>query len=101
MTHDDRRPIAIPLDQLRMMANDVAAAMSTAAGAADAPPATGGGSAHRGLPEELRNRFIDVRAALFQRGIYDPVLVRFDTATATQASTAEIAAQLTTVAQSL
>ena len=48
-----------------------------------------------------REGFIDVRAALFQRGIYDPVLVRFDTATVTQASTQQIAEQLAVVAESL
>ncbi len=53
------------------------------------------------LPADLRQRFIDVRAALFQRGIYDPVLVRFDSATVTKASTQEIAEQLATVAASL
>lgn len=49
----------------------------------------------------LRARFIEVRGALFQRGIYDPVLVRFDSATAPKATTQEIAEQLATVAQSL
>ena len=43
------------------------------------------------LPAELRARFIKVRTALFQRGIYDPVLVRFDSATAPRASVAEVA----------
>jgi hypothetical protein len=50
---------------------------------------------------ELRERFINVRAELFQRGIYDPVLVRFDSATAPRATTREIGEQLATVAQSL
>jgi hypothetical protein len=49
----------------------------------------------------LRQRFIEVRSALFQRGIYDPVLVRFDSATAPRATKDEIAAQLEAVAQSL
>jgi hypothetical protein len=53
------------------------------------------------LPSDLRRRFIDLRAALFQRGVYDPILVRFDTATVSQASTAEIASQLTQIASSL
>lgn len=97
--HDDRLPIAIPLDQLKTQAAAVAAEMKTAGGAA--PAATGGGSRQRGLPEDLRERFIEVRAALFQRGIYDPVLVRFDTASVTQASTQEIAEQLETVAAAL
>ena len=50
---------------------------------------------------ELRERFINVRAALFQRGIYDPVLVRFDSATAPKATAQEIGEQLANVAQSL
>ncbi len=53
------------------------------------------------LPKELRARFIDVRAALFQRGIFDPVLVRFDSGTVPQASVAEIAEQLASVAAAL
>ncbi len=62
---------------------------------------TGGGSRHRGLPEDLRQQFIDVRAALFARGIYDPVLVRFDTATVTQAPTREIGERLAALADTL
>ena len=53
------------------------------------------------LTPETRSRFIAVRAAMFMRGIYDPVLVRFDSATAPRASNEEVAAQLETVAQSL
>ncbi len=49
---------------------------------------------------ELRERFINVRAELFQRGIYDPVLVRFDSATAPKATAQEIGEQLANVAQS-
>lgn len=101
--HDDEKvPIAIPLEQLKEMAARVAGEMRAAAGADNAPiAATGGGSRHRGLPEELRELFIEVRAALFQRGILDPVLVRFDTATVSQASTQEVADQLATIAQAL
>lgn len=84
--HDDKLPIAIPLPRLRELAAAVAEEMKTAA----AP--VGG---------ELRERFINVRAALFQRGIYDPVLVRFDSATVAQASPQEIGEQLATVAASL
>jgi hypothetical protein len=104
MSHenDDKLPIAIPLDTLRTMAAEVAAELKSAAGDSSQPIAgTGGGSRHRGLPEPLRERFIDVRAALYQRGIYDPVLVRFDTASVTQASTREVAEQLETVATAL
>jgi hypothetical protein len=53
------------------------------------------------IPRDLRQRFVDVRAELFQRGIYDPILVRFDSATVAQASPAEIADELTKVAVSL
>jgi hypothetical protein len=60
-----------------------------------------GGSRHRELPEDIRRQFIQVRGALFDRGIYDPVLVRFDTATVTQAPTSEIAEALETLATSL
>jgi hypothetical protein len=83
---DDEKkpPIAIPLDQLKQTAAAVAEEMKSS----EVTPA-------------LRARFIDVRAALFQRGIYDPVLVRFDSATAPPATKDEIAAQLEAVAQSL
>ena len=46
------------------------------------------------LTPELRRRFIEVRAALFNRGVFDPVLARFDSATVTQVGAAEAAAQL-------
>lgn len=84
--HDEQLPIAIPVDQLKSLAAAVAEALK----AAGEP-----------MPLGLRERFIHVRAALFQRGIYDPVLVRFDTASAPRASTQEIAEQLATVAGSL
>ena len=81
---DRKRPIAIPIDRLKEMAASVAEELKSN----EVTPA-------------LRERFIDVRAALFQRGIYDPVLVRFDSATAPRATKDEIAAQLELVAQSL
>lgn len=59
------------------------------------------GSAHRKLPEAVRKNFIDFRASLFDLGIYDPVLVRFDTATASQADTSAIADRLMAVSASL
>ena len=83
---DDKLPIAIPLERLKEMALAVGEEMKNAA-------------AH--VPPDVRERFINVRAALFQRGIYDPVLVRFDSATVAQASTQEIAEQLETVAGAL
>jgi len=62
---------------------------------------TRGGSAHRPIPPDLKNRFLEIRAALFARGLYDPILVRFDSATVPQAPMAEIASQLALVAESL
>ena len=87
MTHepDENLPIAIPLDQLRTMASAVAEELQAATP----------------LTPELRARFITVRSALFQRGIFDPVLVRFDTVSAPQATPQELGAQLATVAASL
>jgi len=86
-------------EELKSMAAEVAVEMQSAT--VGEPAATGGGSRQRGLPEPLRERFIRVRTALFQRGIFDPVLVRFDTATAPQASTKEVGEQLAAVANSI
>lgn len=102
MTHDERLPGSASLEQLKELAALVATELKAAAGdAGDAIAGTGGGSLHRNLPDSLRAMFIDVRAALFRRGIYDPVLVRFDTASAPQASTRDIAEQLEQVAAAL
>jgi hypothetical protein len=86
-------------EELKSMAAEVASELQSATGGE--PAATGGGSRQRALPEPLRERFIRVRTALFQRGIFDPVLVRFDTASAPQASTKEIGEQLAAVASGL
>ena len=58
-------------------------------------------AAGENLSPQLRARFIAMRTALFERGIYDPVLARFDSATVARASVAEVAAQLAAVATSL
>ncbi len=89
------------LDRLKELAATVAGELQSAAANDDRLPAAGGGSRPRGLPEELRVRFITVRAALFARGIYDPVLVRFDSATSAPALTSDIAEQLALVANAL
>ncbi|HVS31535.1 MAG TPA: hypothetical protein VMS98_08765 [Thermoanaerobaculia bacterium] len=89
------------IEELKKAAAAVAEQLKAAAAGAAGAPASGAGSRHRGLPEDLRRRFIDVRTALVQRGWYDPVLVRFDTASAPQATTAEIAERLSEVASSL
>jgi hypothetical protein len=85
-THDEKNPIATPIAELKTIAATVAEEMKRAGEV---------------LTPDLRESFIDVRAALFQRGIYDPVLVRFDSATAPRATVAEVAEQLATVAASL
>ena len=82
--HDDKLPIAIPLAELKQEAAAVAEAMQSGE-----------------LSAALRERFINVRAALFQRGIFDPVLVRFDSATAPRATAQEIAEQLAAIATNL
>jgi len=46
------------------------------------------------MSEEQRKRFIALRTAMYVRGIYDPVLVRFDSITAPRATVSEIAQQL-------
>ena len=53
------------------------------------------------IPAEVRARFVAVRAALFNRGVFDPVLSRFDSATQPRASNAEIAAELVKIAEAL
>ncbi|HSP16651.1 MAG TPA: hypothetical protein VLV78_18035 [Thermoanaerobaculia bacterium] len=87
MTSDDKAPIAMSIDQIKAEAADVAGQMK---GAGAGP-----------LPRDLRERFIHVRTALLQRGIHDPVLIRFDSATVPQASAIEVAEQLSAVAASL
>ncbi|HET7437778.1 MAG TPA: hypothetical protein VFN10_23940 [Thermoanaerobaculia bacterium] len=84
MKTDDKLPIALPVEKLKELAAAVAQELGSGA-----------------ITPEVRDRFITVRAALFQRGIYDPVLVRFDSATAPRATNEEIAAQLASVAESL
>lgn len=82
-----------------VIAGELRAAVANSPG--EPVPATGGGSRHRKLPEDLRQRFVDVRAELYQRGIYDPVLARFDSATVTQASTLALAEQLELISSSV
>jgi hypothetical protein len=81
----ESRPISMSVAELKELAASVASEMKAAETVS--PP--------------LRERFISVRAALFQRGIYDPVLVRFDSATVAKAPAAEIATRLAEVAAAL
>lgn len=104
MRNDENTLAPMTLDQIRALATVLATDLKVVAaglGKTPAGAAMGGGSRHRGLTEELRHRFIDVRASLYQRGIYDPILVRFDTATGSQASLGELADQLSAIAASL
>ena len=89
------------IGQLKQEALAVAEDLKAAGGSSDPIANTGGGSRHRGLPEDLRARFIAVRAELFDRGVYHPMLVRFDTASVAQAPTSEIADELATLAETL
>jgi len=53
------------------------------------------------LTPHLRKRLIAVRTQLFQRGLFDPVLVRFDGITVPRATIEEISNELGAVASSL
>ncbi len=91
------------LEEIKSTAARVAADLKKAAETAKPEPAspTGGGSRQRGLPEDLRQRFVNLRTALVERGIFDQVLARFDTAAAPQETTLEVAEELAKVAASL
>lgn len=80
----EKHPIIIPIPELKKMAAELAQAMQSS------PADT-----------SVRGRFIEFRSALFQRGIYDPVLGRFDSATAPVAAPSEIVEQLSAVAEAL
>ncbi|HEX9163021.1 MAG TPA: hypothetical protein VF980_15050 [Thermoanaerobaculia bacterium] len=84
--NDNKAPIEMSIDEIKTLGATIAAELK---------------SASSPLPPDLRARFIHVRAALFQRGIYDPVLVRFDSATVPQASAAELGEQLSSIVASL
>jgi hypothetical protein len=98
-----RQTFKMTREEIRALARAVAADLrkAAAAGAPEPLSPTGGGSRQRGLPEELRLRIIEVRAALFQRGIFDPALVRFDTATVPQSTALAIADSLAKAAEAL
>ena len=101
MSHDEFPLTPSSHEDLRVRAAAIADALWKLPNAADPVGNTGGGSRHRAIPADLQKQFIDLRAELFQRGIYDPVLVRFDTASAPQATTTEVAEQLKIVASSV
>ena len=99
MSHDEQHATThLSLTDLKARAAALAEALQALPDASVPAAATGGGSLHRGLPAGLQQQFIDLRGALFERGIFDPVLVRFDTATAPPASTTEVAGQLAAIA---
>ncbi len=88
-------------DEIKAMAAAVAADLRKASNAPASWTPAGGGSRPRGLPEELRQRVIEVRTALYQRGMYDPILARFDSATVPEATTLVIADELAKLAEAL
>lgn len=53
------------------------------------------------LSPDLRARFIAVRTALYRRGVFDPVLARFDSATVARATNVEVAEHLEAAAPAL
>lgn len=53
------------------------------------------------LDPQLRKRFVAVRSELIRRGIFDPLLVRFDSATVPKSSRQEVAGRLKTIAETL
>jgi hypothetical protein len=99
MIHDQPARMLNTIEEIRAEAARIAPLLRESGG--DRGAAAGGGSAGRGLPEELRAAVIAVRTALFRRGVYDPLLVRFDSATVAPATSAEIAEQLQAISESL
>jgi hypothetical protein len=88
-------------DELRVEAGKLAAELQEIVerGEADDDGGNRQGSAHRKLPVEFQRRFIDWRSELLEIGVFDPVLIRFDTATAPQAESRRIAEQLAALAE--
>ncbi|MGA7615812.1 MAG: hypothetical protein WBX15_11605 [Thermoanaerobaculia bacterium] len=92
----------IPKAPLKQRAADVATELLAFAGEHPEGDANGeGGIPLRNIPFALRGRFIDVRSALFERGVYDPILARFDSFTVQQASTKRVAEALRNVGATL
>ncbi|HET7711320.1 MAG TPA: hypothetical protein VFL80_05270 [Thermoanaerobaculia bacterium] len=83
--HEAAPTVTATSSDLRAVASELAGAIR--AGATIAP--------------EIRSRLIVLRAALFQRGIYDPVLARVDSITVPPVSADRLAAQLEEIASSL
>jgi hypothetical protein len=77
-------------DELKTAAAEVSRALRSARAASN-----------RELPKELRDRFIAIRAELFRRGVFNPILVRFDSATVPQATPQQIAEEMHLVAENL
>lgn len=98
MDHDEPVPHVQTIAALKTASEEIARELRSVS---DAQLPAGGGSRPRGLPEDLRMRIIAVRGALFQRGIFDPLLSRFDSATVAPAPSTELAERFETIAQSL
>ena len=78
------------IEDLKATATNVASALRGSAAKSNAD-----------LHAEVRAQFVAIRAVLFQRGMFDPILARFDSATVPQASPQEVADELTLVASNL
>lgn len=83
-------------EELRTEAASIAQAILDVAGGGTEEP----GKA-RTMPDELRERFITFRTLLYVRGLHDPVLARFDSATVAQADSKRIAQALEILAEKL
>ena len=96
--------VATPtMPELKQEAEAVATALREAAELVPTErlASSGGGSSHRMLSDDVRMRFVKLRTHLFRIGVFDPVLARFDSATVPQASTSELADELSAIAGSL
>jgi hypothetical protein len=93
----------ISLEELPARAAEVAEALLRASEETTEAeePVADDNSRRRVIDEELRGRFIDVRAAMQRHGMVDPVLIRFDSYTVRQAATREIAERLGQIASRL
>jgi len=85
MNVDENHPVALSLPDVKAAASSLAAEIKKSSE----------------LSPALRARLIAVRSALFQLGVYNPILSRLDSATVSRAPIGEIAEELGKVASSL
>lgn len=99
MTPEIEPKIARTLIELKPELQRLAAMLRESPASASTAPQ--GGSRHRGLPEDLRTAMVAARKILFQRGMFNPLLSRFDSATVAPASNSELADELAKIAESI